>query len=577
MGMVVRSNIMAVNSQRQLGMNNSQVSKALEKLSSGYRINRAGDDASGLAISEKMKSQIKGLDTASLNAQDGISLVQTAEGALTEVHNMLNRMTELATRSANGINEDMNRESLQLEVDKLQEEIDRISQSTNFNGIKLLDGSLGGGNVSANGTSFTGANDISKFSSAEVVTGAASGVSFTAVTSASATETFVIDGQKLEIDWSKGDAKKFLESITSVDGSTTAIATEAGKEWANKLTELFNNQIKEQGLKGSVKITFDGSKFSLKSENKGSDSEFSFSGSTLTEAEKSLGSLLFGGSTTAGDPITSIISKAGNEYNGNTIAGGSQFQMDINGTKVTVTVATQITKTSSQTVVNMSTVAANLQTDIQAAVNAYNTAMGLTPGTYDKASGLTGLTASDFTVEAADDGGFLIKYNGDVEDVKFSFNDIGEKDIAASLGLANGSSMAGGNRGLILQIGDTADSFNQIAVSVANMSSLGIGVASVDISKREGAASAIDTIRAAIDKVSEQRAVLGATQNRLEYTINNLDTASENLQSANSRIRDTDMAKMMMEYTKVNVLTQSAQAMLAQANQQPQSVLQLLQ
>ena len=576
MGMVVRSNIMAVNSQRQLGMNNYQVSKALEKLSSGYRINRAGDDASGLAISEKMKSQIKGLDTASLNAQDGISLVQTAEGALTEVHNMLNRMTELATRSANGINEDLNRESLQLEVDKLQEEIDRISQSTNFNGIKLLDGSLGGGNVSANGTTFTGASDVSKFSSAEV-TGAASGVSFTAVTSASATETFVIDGQKLEIDWSKGDAKKFLESITSVNGSTTAIATEAGKEWANKLTELFNNQIKEQGLKGSVKITFDGSKFSLKSENKGSDSEFSFSGSTLTEAEKSLGSLLFGGSTTTGDPITSIISKAGNEYNGNTIAAGSQFQMDINGTKVTVTVVTQITKTSTQTVVNMSTDAANLQTDIQAAVNAYNTAMGLTPGTYDKASGLTGLTKADFTVEAADDGGFLIKYNGDVEDVKFSFNDIGEKDIAASLGLANGSSMAGGNRGLILQIGDTADSFNQIAVSVANMSSLGIGVASVDISKREGAASAIDTIRAAIDKVSEQRAVLGATQNRLEYTINNLDTASENLQSANSRIRDTDMAKMMMEYTKVNVLTQSAQAMLAQANQQPQSVLQLLQ
>ena len=576
MGMVVRSNIMAVNSQRQLGMNNSQVSKALEKLSSGYRINRAGDDASGLAISEKMKSQIKGLDTASLNAQDGISLVQTAEGALTEVHNMLNRMTELATRSANGINEDLNRESLQLEVDKLQEEIDRISQSTNFNGIKLLDGSLGGGNVSANGTTFTGASDVSKFSSAEV-TGAASGVSFTAVTSASATETFVIDGQKLEIDWSKGDAKKFLESITSVNGSTTAIATEAGKEWANKLTELFNNQIQEQGLKGSVKVTFDGTNFTLKSENKGSDSEFSFSGSTLTEAEKSLGSLLFGGSTTASAPITSIISKAQNEYNGDTIAANSTFQMNINGTKVVVTVTGQITKTSSATTVTMDTVATALQGYIQTAVDEYNKQNGLTAGTFDKASGLTGLTKADFTVEAADDGGFLIKYNGDVEDVKFSFSDIGDKDIASALGLANGSSMAGGNRGLILQIGDTADTFNQIAVSVANMSSLGIGVADVDISKREGAASAIDTIRSAIDKVSEQRAVLGATQNRLEYTINNLDTASENLQSANSRIRDTDMAKMMMEYTKVNVLTQSAQAMLAQANQQPQSVLQLLQ
>ena len=578
MGMVVRSNIMAVNSQRQLGMNNSQVSKALEKLSSGYRINRAGDDASGLAISEKMKSQIKGLDTASLNAQDGISLVQTAEGALTEVHNMLNRMTELATRSANGINEDLNRESLQLEVDKLQEEIDRISQSTNFNGIKLLDGSLGGGNVSANGTTFTGASDVSKFSSAEV-TGAASGVSFTAVTSASATETFVIDGQKLEIDWSKGDAKKFLESITSVNGSTTAIATEAGKEWANKLTELFNNQIQEQGLKGSVKVTFDGTNFTLKSENKGSDSEFSFSGSTLTEAGKSLGSLLFGGSTTASDPITSIISKAQNEYNGDTIAANSTFQMNINGTKVVVTVTGQITKTSSANTVTMDTVATALQGYIQTAVDEYNKQNGLsaTGGVFDKASGLTSLDKNDFTVEAADDGGFLIKYNGDVEDVKFSFSDIGDKDIASALGLANGSSMAGGNRGLILQIGDTADTFNQIAVSVANMSSLGIGVADVDISKREGAASAIDTIRSAIDKVSEQRAVLGATQNRLEYTINNLDTASENLQSANSRIRDTDMAKMMMEYTKVNVLTQSAQAMLAQANQQPQSVLQLLQ
>ena len=138
----------------------------------------------------------------------------------------------------------------------------------------------------------------------------------------------------------------------------------------------------------------------------------------------------------------------------------------------------------------------------------------------------------------------------------------------------DGSAAAGG---LTLQIGDTADSFNKINVGVKDMSCKGLGIASLDISKKAGAAYAIDTIRNAIDKVSEQRGVLGATQNRLEYTINNLDTASENLQSANSRIRDTDMAKMMMEYTKVNVLTQSAQAMLAQANQQPQSVLQLLQ
>ena len=569
MGMVVRSNIMAVNSQRQLGMNNSQVSKALEKLSSGYRINRAGDDASGLAISEKMKSQIKGLDTASLNAQDGISLVQTAEGALTEVHNMLNRMTELATRSANGINEDLNRESLQLEVDKLQEEIDRISQSTNFNGIKLLDGSLGGGNVSANGTTFTGANDISKFSAAS--TSVTVGNTTSAV---AAKDTFIIDGQKLEIDWSKAgsDAAKLFATLKGTDLSGVTDIDQM-KDYADKLTELFNNEMQAQGLKGGVKISSSAAgKLTFESLNKGSSSEFSYVGSTETDPAKAMGGLLFG--SAAGE---AVISKAQNEYNGDTIAANSTFQMNINGTKVVVTVANQITKTSSAATITMDTVATALQGYIQTAVDEYNKQNGLTAGTFDKASGLTGLTKADFTVEAADDGGFLIKYNGDVEDVKFSFSDIGEKDIASALGLANGSSMAGGNRGLILQIGDTADSFNQIAVSVANMSSLGIGVADVDISKREGAASAIDTIRSAIDKVSEQRAVLGATQNRLEYTINNLDTASENLQSANSRIRDTDMAKMMMEYTKVNVLTQSAQAMLAQANQQPQSVLQLLQ
>ena len=143
MGMVVRSNIMALNANRQLGMNNSQVSKSLEKLSSGYKINRAGDDASGLAISEKMKAQIKGLETASTNSQDGISLVQTAEGALTEVHDMLNRMVELAGKAANGtIDSETDRAALQDEMNSLLDEIDRIAESTDFNGIKLLNGDL---------------------------------------------------------------------------------------------------------------------------------------------------------------------------------------------------------------------------------------------------------------------------------------------------------------------------------------------------------------------------------------------------------------------------------------------------
>ncbi|CUP66818.1 Flagellin D [Anaerotruncus colihominis] len=389
MGMVVRSNIMAVNAQRQLGMNNSQVGKALEKLSSGYRINRAGDDASGLAISEKMKAQIKGLDTASLNSQDGISLVQTAEGALTEVHNMLNRMTELATRAANGINEDSNRASLQKEVAKLQEEIDRISEGTNFNNLKLLDGS----------------------------------------------QTYA--------------------------GNTALI----GKGTANGVMGL------------SVE----------------------------------------GGNLSADDTITVNIS-------GNSV-----------GT-ITVTASdTGVVFTTTQTGKGFYSITADVS--------------NVTDESIRKA--WAGVTIN-FSVDQACDT---------------------TKNYAAG----QQQFTAGENKSMQLQIGDTADKFNQLKVGIGSMSSAALGVDKVDISSQEGAAKAIDIIKNAIDRVSSQRASLGATQNRLEYTINNLDTASENLQSANSRIRDTDMAKMMMEYTKMNVLTQSAQAMLAQANQQPQSVLQLLQ
>lgn len=272
MGMVVRTNTMANNAFRQLGMNNNQVSKSLEKLASGYRINRAGDDAAGLAISESMKAQIKGLEAASSNSQDAISLVQTAEGALTEVHDMLNRMVELATKAANGTYTDAQRDNYQDEVEQLQAEIDRIATSTKFNDTVLLDGSF---------------------------------------------------------------------------------------------------------------------------QNKG------------------------------------------------------------------------------------------------------------------------------------------------------------------------------------MQVGTSAT--EAISVSIGDMQADALGVNTVDVSSQTGAKAAISGINAAINTVSDTRSLLGATQNRLEHTINNLDTTAENLSAANSRIRDTDMAKEMMKYTQMNVLVQSAQAMLAQANQQPQSVLQLLQ
>ena len=234
MGMVVRSNIMAVNSQRQLGMNNNQVSKALEKLSSGYRINRAGDDASGLAISEKMKSQIKGLDTASLNAQDGISVVQTAEGALTEVHNMLNRMTELATRSANGINADLNRESLQQEVDKLKEEIDRISESTNFNGIKLLDGSM------ATGVGSTKVQSGLAGAAMSGVTASGGSAASQAASTYTSTGLTAADSSTLEIKYMNADGNVNTITVSVTD------ATQLDAEVANALNA--NKDFKDHTL-----------------------------------------------------------------------------------------------------------------------------------------------------------------------------------------------------------------------------------------------------------------------------------------------------------------------------------------
>ncbi len=503
MGMVVRSNIMAVNSQRQLGMNNSQVSKALEKLSSGYRINRAGDDASGLAISEKMKSQIKGLDTASLNAQDGISVVQTAEGALTEVHNMLNRMTELATRSANGINADLNRESLQQEVDKLKEEIDRISESTNFNGIKLLDGSMATG-----------------VGSTKVQSGLA-GAAMSGVTAAGGSAASQAASTYKSNGLTAGDSSSLEIKYMTADGSINTISvsvTDATKLDAEVSTALnANKDFKDHSLTlttGSIQwgATEHG--------------ETHFKILEITQTVN--GVALTSGATGVGAVTAGVDDTFGIDFSDAT--AGSKNYFEIDGQKF------QLVKDGAEADLGYTAI-------------------------YTQDGLVANKTAAERVASQLREKGYDVKVDG---------------TTATQLNFKKGDGSAASG-GLTLQIGDTADSFNKINVGVKDMSCKGLGIASLDISTRPGAADAIDTIRNAIDKVSEQRGVLGATQNRLEYTINNLDTASENLQSANSRIRDTDMAKMMMEYTKVNVLTQSAQAMLAQANQQPQSVLQLLQ
>ena len=402
--MRIQHNIAALNSYRNLTGNNNAVSKNLEKLSSGYRINRAGDDAAGLAISEKMRAQITGLNTAQKNAQDGVSLVQTAEGALTEVHSMLNRMVELADQSANGTYDNpVDRANLQKEIASLKDEIDRIADSTNFNGINLLDGSLS--------------------------------------TSTTSTLNGATKGTKAGVDLKFTFADQFKDKPINVNlehaagvGDTIEVAVAA-----------------DGGITLKMDATVD------------------HSASAIKEA----------------------LANAGVDK----VAKDDQAKMKSLLESVTVTGA-----------------------------------------------GTTGVATTG--------DGYVV---------------------------ATGTPVAAKGKSLTLQIGDTSKDFNQMAVSVGDMHGEALGIADIDISTQVGAQTAVDKIKSAINSVSSTRGDLGAIQNRLEHTINNLSVTAENMTAAESRIRDVDMANEMMAYTKNNILVQSSQAMLAQANQLPQGVLQLLQ
>ena len=415
--MRIQHNISALNTHRNLAFNNSQASKNLEKLSSGYKINRAGDDAAGLAISEKMRGQIRGLDMASKNSQDAISLIQTAEGALNETHAILQRMRELAVQSANDTNVSQDRDALQQEIEQLTKEIDRIADTTEFNTQKLLNGGF-------KGTFQIGANE----------------------------------GQTMELNIGAMDAATLGLSKTSVVAEGVAVS----------------------GLKdGSYKVDD--------------------SGNVL-------------------------------DANGQTVG----------------TVAT----------------------------NVFTAADGSTTTTFTTA---TNIAAKDTLIEVKD-GKATIKVPADAVVQKIA---AGEYEIAGGNVLKDGvkvGTFASGTASIELGDGTKVDIDNTKLNTAAALTDGGkFKIEGVDVSTREQAAGTITAIDDAIKKVSDQRATLGAVQNRLEHTINNLGAASENLAAAESRIRDTDMAKEMMEFTKNNILMQAAQSMLAQANQQPQGVLQLLQ
>ncbi len=536
--MRIQNNIAAMNAHRVMGANNTATAKSLEKLSSGFRINRAGDDAAGLAISEKMRSQIKGLETAQKNANDGISLVQTAEGALTEVHSMLNRMTELATQSANGTYDDgVDRANLQKEVEALKSEIDRISESTNYNGINLLDGSIGGGTGAA-----VKAVKISNATTTEST--AAKGV-YTASSKITATiANTETNGSKVSYSLTYKDnadgANKTLNidlTLSTKDDGTKVLVSNSGKQYdigdftasgvtsadidKALATELANSPLADK----FQMTTTSGAAFAFTAREEGS------AGAVITgiteRATTNAGAVADLGQTvaTTTDPADSykeLVAAGVTAYDGTGEVDKSVFT--VNGQKfVLAATGTDVTRVDKNITV-------------------------LTGATFsaDHAKVISQKTGLNVT----DDGG-------------------GKLTFKSGTGIA-------GSGGLDLQIGDTAQDFNKLKVSVGSMSTKALNIASIDVSTQDGASAAVGVIKEAINSVSSTRGDLGAIQNRLEHTINNLGVAQENMTAAESRIRDVDMAKEMMNFTKNNILIQASQAMLAQANQLPQGVLQLL-
>ncbi len=806
--MRIQHNIMAMSAYRNYNTNTSAVAKNLEKLSSGYKINRAGDDAAGLAISEKMRAQITGLNAAQKNVKDGISLVKTAEGAMQEIQDMLNRMDYLATQSANGTyDNEVDRAALQKEVDQLKSEINRIADSANFNGIKLLDGSLDADGVATvvNGsdriipdkwdglgdpTNKTGevtfldgaeptknVNTVFEVDFADLVPttdgGNAPAAGTKAVYSFDLTGKVQADLNTKQIDgetvtWNTDIATTMGDFVTAYNGGThdytaawdtatnkltltaknagaiggngpatapttdvngvTATQDVAGADapaagggtpataakvdvaltysatpaWANADTVTFAST--GGGTNLNMTATFDGTNWTVAGAPTGWTAAFDGTNLTITsdttgatgDADHDFGTITAtvacvgtagvtataadtytdgtdavagggAGGGAAADTITGSFKIGNNAYDDIDLSGktttediakavfkelgsadgtakatdvdlfdnGTLYDVERTGSKLTFTLKSDPTEKN---------IAGNFDWDLTATDGSFkgNHTAGtnvITAGSVEsagvRANTVFEITANDLkdgtvieldgkkvtlsvgpnstvkagegvvkltSTEAADLNLALSKisegFGGETDNFTVSVNN-GENgdtktglaiykkadskktyttmdELAGVFSMSVAADDADKGNALKLQIGDTSDSYNQLEVSIGDMHTAAMGIANLSIAKQTDAAAAIQTIRNAINYVSGVRGDLGATQNRLEHTANNLSVMAENIQDAESTIRDTDIAEEMMSYTKNNILVQSAQAMLAQANQVPQGVLQLL-
>lgn len=568
--MIINHNIAALNTHRQLSINTTNTNKNIEKLSSGLRINRAGDDAAGLAISEKMRGQIRGLDQATRNAQDGISLIQTAEGALNETHSILQRMRELAVQSANDTNTTQDREELQKEMNQLTSEINRIGNTTEFNTKKLLNGDLSDKKVVTAGTPTT--TTINKAITQEITVGAdpvswetgADKVKFDIKFSGKADNGFDWEkvntgtAQSLEIAKS-ADGKSFTVNITGAtdsDGNTLTVDADAvAFDEKNNVYTYNNHGVSFSFTKEQADSWTAGKKVTVDIAGATTDGKLATKGALSTDA--GIQAATTNDAATAKAVLTKIS------------VDGDSKQLLENVAKV---------KVEYDNGTNTATVTLLDKDDKAVTKTDFSLAEGATLN-YD-ANGIK----FDFKAGQGD-GAAPKNYEGTFElqtKATTTTTNVGEvtedKSATFQIGANQNQSLSLGvndMRAAALGITGTGDGFSSAANVTDGTNNTNVEKA-LDVTNAKNAANAITVLDAATSKVSSERAKLGAVQNRLEHTINNLGTSSENLTAAESRIRDVDMAKEMMEQTKNNILAQAAQAMLAQANQQPQGVLQLL-
>ena len=524
MSMVVQHNLTAMNANRMLGMTTGAQAKSTEKLSSGYRINRAADDAAGLSISEKMRKQIRGLTQASSNAQDGISAVQTAEGALTEVHDMLQRMNELAVQAANGTNSEDDRQYIQDEIDQLITEIDRVAETTKFNETYLLKGDYN--NTSA----------VYKYTDKSTVLASTSDPNATVT-------LYDICGSTVDPAVAKG----ILEN-----GDTLyKTATEKTDSAASDLSSVTIAGQNLYDANGDLVIAKD------------TVLDDSVYGSGVTYYTNSDGT---GAVTMGGAGIGTAVTVAGSDiYNADgTIAFKKNDVLD-------ATQEAAVSNGKYATAVTLGEVAVE-NTDYR--IYEYGKL-------YDRDG--NGIAANGIESYFEKDKDGVMVYKGGLYDEKGNtigtagdrLTDESNEELAKHIKVENNGKDP---LTLKLHVGADATANNQITLDITAMDATTLGIKDVKVSGTDdtNALKAIETVKAAIQKVSKQRSALGAVQNRLEHTINNLDNVVENTTSAESQIRDTDMATEMVNYSKNNILTQAGQAMLAQANQSNQGILSLL-